>query len=181
VSRAFGARLHQPVLSPGLRTFSPGKPLVAPIPELVRSGTLTGASGRVAGEEFLSEPSRFAGQDLYLETSAPGELAGGFICTYPAIGYARLSDLEAGGLASRTAGSGVWRVGPLRVVITLADGALDVDGEMRVLGPGSRPIEGLYCCGTAALGGIDLGGHGHHLLWAAATGATAARSLAERM
>jgi fumarate reductase flavoprotein subunit len=67
----------------------------------------------------------------------------------------------------------------MRVVITLADGALDVDREMRVLDVGGTPIEGLYACGTSALGGISLGGHGHHLLWAVATGTVAARAIAK--
>jgi predicted oxidoreductase len=52
----------------------------------------------------------------------------------------------------------------MRVVMPLADGALDVDREMRVLDVGGTPIEGLYACGTSALGGISLAGHGHHLL-----------------
>lgn len=178
---ALGARLHQPAFSPGLRTFAPGKPLVAPIPDLVRSGSVVGEGTRVAGDELLSDPAKFAGQDLYLETPATGHLRDAFVCTFPAIGYARLADLEAAGLASRADTSGVWRIGPMRVVVTLADGALDVDSEMRVIDGDSAPIEGAYACGTAALGGIDLGGHGHHLLWAAATGATAARSIADRL
>jgi fumarate reductase flavoprotein subunit len=68
----------------------------------------------------------------------------------------------------------------MRVVITLADGALDLDREMRVLDGRGKPIERLYACGTSALGGITLGGHGHHLLWAVATGTAVARSIANR-
>ncbi len=111
----------------------------------------------------------------------PEELADGFVCTFPAIAYARLGDLERAGLACRLDGAARWRVGPMRVVVTLADGALDVDREMRVLDRDGAAIPNLFACGTAALGGIAMGGHGHHLLWAAATGATAARSIANRV
>jgi hypothetical protein len=41
----------------------------------------------------------------------------------------------------------------MRVVITLADGALDVDREMRVLDGRGKPIKRLYACGTSTLGG----------------------------
>jgi fumarate reductase flavoprotein subunit len=176
-----GARLHTPRFTPGLRTFAPGKPLVAPVDPLVRSGHVMWGDRRVPGDEFLSDPARFAREDLYLETTAPGELASGFVCTFPGIGYARLVDLERAGLACQLARARGWRVGPMRVVVTLADGALDVDREMRVLDGRGKPIERLYACGTSALGGITLGGHGHHLLWAVATGTAVARSIANRV
>jgi len=73
-----------------------------------------------------------------------------------------------------------WRVGPMCVVVTLADGALDVDREIRVLDGRGKPIERVYARGMSALGGITLGGHGHHLLWAVATGTAVARSIANR-
>jgi len=70
---------------------------------------------RVPGDEFLSDPARFVGEDLHLETTAPGELASGFVCTFPGVGYARLEDLERAGLACRLTGAAGWRVGPMRV------------------------------------------------------------------
>jgi len=146
----------------------------------VRSGHLISGDRRVPGDEFLSDPPRLVGGELYLDTTAPDELGDGYVCTFPRIGYARLADLEGVGLARRLPGAGGWRIGPMRVVITLADGALDVDPEMRVLDAEGAPIEGLYACGTSALGGITLGGHGHHLLWAVETATAAARSIATR-
>ncbi len=179
-SAVLGARLHAPRFAPGLRTFASGKPHLAPIDELVRSGQLVAGERRVCGSDFLSDPVRLVGEDLYLEATVPEALADGYVCTFPAIGYARLTDLERAGLACRLDGARRWRVGPMRVVVTLADGALDVDREMRVLDGEGAPIPNLFACGTAALGGITMGGHGHHLLWAVATGTAAAISIANR-
>ena len=119
----------------------------------MRSGHVMWGDGRIPGDEFLSDPARFAREDLCLETTAPGALASGFVCTFPGIGYARLVDLARAGLACQLPRVRGWRIGPMRVVITLADGALDVDREMRVLHGQGKPIERLCACGTSTLGG----------------------------
>jgi succinate dehydrogenase/fumarate reductase flavoprotein subunit len=61
-------------------------------------------------------------------------------------------------------------LGPVRAVFVHAEGGLAVDHEHRVLGPGDKPIPGLYAAGSTGQGGLLLKGHGHHLAWAFASG-----------
>ena len=69
-------------------------------------------------------------------------------------------------------------LGPLVMAITLVDGGLVVNEQLRAVAPDGAPLSGLHACGSAALGGITLGGHGHHLLWAVATGERAGAQVA---
>jgi succinate dehydrogenase/fumarate reductase flavoprotein subunit len=69
-------------------------------------------------------------------------------------------------------------LGPLRAVFVHAEGGLAVDGEHRVLGPGDKPIPGLYAAGSTGQGGLLLKGHGHHLGWAFVSGRRAGRNAA---
>jgi fumarate reductase flavoprotein subunit len=69
-------------------------------------------------------------------------------------------------------------LGPVRAVFVHAEGGLAVDSEHRVLGPGDRPIPGLYAAGSTGQGGLLLKGHGHHLAWAFASGRRAGRNAA---
>ena len=69
-------------------------------------------------------------------------------------------------------------LGPVRAVFVHAEGGLAVDQEHRVLGPGERPIEGLYAAGSTGQGGLLLKGHGHHLAWAFVSGRRAGRNAA---
>jgi fumarate reductase flavoprotein subunit len=64
------------------------------------------------------------------------------------------------------------------MAITLVDGGLVVDDKLRVGRDDGTPLHGVHACGSAALGGITLGGHGHHLLWAMATGERAGQQVA---
>jgi succinate dehydrogenase/fumarate reductase flavoprotein subunit len=78
-----------------------------------------------------------------------------------------------------TLGGGPYvALGPVRAVFVHAEGGLAVDCEHRVLGPGDRPIPGLYAAGSAGQGGLLLKGHGHHLAWAFASGRRAGRQAA---
>ena len=70
-------------------------------------------------------------------------------------------------------------LGPVRAVFVHAEGGLAVDSEHRVLGPGDRPIAGLFAAGSTGQGGLLLRGHGHHLAWAFASGRRAGRRAAE--
>ena len=180
-----GARAWAARLVPGLRTTAPGNAFVAPVGELVARGTfIVSASGeRRPGDVVLADLAAFAGHDLYLEVEQAAVPADLLVCTYPATGYATLADLARDGLAvagAGPAGRPALLIGPLRVMITLADGGLDVDASMRVLRADGTAAEGAYACGSAALGRIRLPGHGHHLLWAVFSGAAAARTLAAR-
>jgi len=69
-------------------------------------------------------------------------------------------------------------LGPVRAVFVHAEGGLAVDRQHRVLGPGERPIAGLYAAGSTGQGGLLLKGHGHHLAWAFASGRRAGRNAA---
>jgi fumarate reductase flavoprotein subunit len=180
-----GARAREAHLAPGLRTTAPGQAFVAPVAELVTRGSfiLPGSGGRRPGDVVLADLEAYAWQDLYLEVEQAAVPAGLLVCTYPATGYATLADLARDGLAvagAGPAGRPAWLIGPLRVVITLADGGLDVDASMRVLRADGTAVDGVYACGSAALGGLRMNGHGHHLLWALYSGEAAARMLAAR-
>ena len=181
-----GAWAHPARLIPGLRTTVPGRAFVAPVRELAYRGTfILPASGeRWPGDGVLANLEAFAGQDLYLEVDRGAVPAALPVCTYPGTGYATLADLERDGMAVAVAGAGgqpALLVGPMRVLVTLADGGLDVDASMRVLRADGTVVDGTYACGSAALGSVQLAGHGHHLLWAAFSGTTAARTLAAHL
>jgi fumarate reductase flavoprotein subunit len=66
-------------------------------------------------------------------------------------------------------------LGPVRGVFVHHEGGLAVDLRHRVLGPGDRPIPGLYAAGSTGQGGLLLQGHGHHLAWAFTSGRRAGR------
>jgi succinate dehydrogenase/fumarate reductase flavoprotein subunit len=68
-----------------------------------------------------------------------------------------------------------YALGPVRSVFVHNEGGLAVDLEHRVLGPGDRPIPGLYAAGATGQGGLLLKGHGHHLAWAFTSGRRAGR------
>jgi succinate dehydrogenase/fumarate reductase flavoprotein subunit len=70
-------------------------------------------------------------------------------------------------------------LGPVRPVFVHSEGGLAVDTEHRVLGPGDRPLLGLYAAGSTGQGGLLLKGHGHHLGWAFASGRRAGRFAAQ--
>jgi fumarate reductase flavoprotein subunit len=177
----FGARAHDPHFAPSLRTSSDRTAFVSPTEDLVRMGTISTSAGhRVGGGQALAQLEDFTGQDLHLDVPRKAVPDGMSLCTYPAKGYGTARDLLADGLAVEAtgeAGEPVLRIGPMRVVITLADGGLDVNRSMQVLNSTGAPIENLYACGSAALGAIRLIGHGHHLMWAAVTGTAAAHAV----
>ena len=172
-----GARLEAAARVPWLRTTAPGRPRVSPVPALVRDTTVRVAGRELPGAELLAHPELGA-QPLRLVIRA-GEAASTatVACTYPASGYATLADLVAAGLGRREDADTVV-LGPLVMAITLVDGGLVVDERLRVLAAGGTPVSGVHACGSAALGGISLGGHGHHLLWAVATGERAGAQVA---
>jgi hypothetical protein len=171
----FGCRNHPPRYAPSLRTVVPGRPHVEPQRHLVEASRALTPVGTMPGARLLERLDWLGGQEVRLRVAEEG-LRDRPVCTYPGIGYATLGHLLDLGLARRC-GPEV-EVGPLRVVVTLADGGLDVDADMAVLDAAGAPLPGLFACGSAALGGIQLNGHGHHLMWAAVSGRWAARTLA---
>jgi fumarate reductase flavoprotein subunit len=71
-------------------------------------------------------------------------------------------------------------LGPVRAVFVHVEGGLAVDADHCVLGPGDKPIPGLFAAGSTGQGGLLLKGHGHHLAWAFASGRRAGRNAARR-
>jgi succinate dehydrogenase/fumarate reductase flavoprotein subunit len=71
-----------------------------------------------------------------------------------------------------------YALGPVRNYVNYTDGGLAVDMDLRVLGPGDRPIPGLFAAGSNGQSGLLLKGHGHHLGWAFTSGRIAGRNAA---
>jgi glycine/D-amino acid oxidase-like deaminating enzyme len=173
-----GARLEAAARVPWLRTTAPGRPRVSPVAGLVRDATVRVAGREFPGAQLLADPLSAGAQPLHLAVRADAAASAAMVaCTYPATGYATLADLVAAGLAWREDADTVV-LGPLVMAITLVDGGLVVNEQLRAVAPDGAPLSGLHACGSAALGGITLGGHGHHLLWAVATGERAGAQVA---
>jgi fumarate reductase flavoprotein subunit len=129
----------------------------------------------VPGQRVLEEPAQFAGRDLFLKVTDVERFTRERVSTYPAIGYATLADILPTTLVAKRE---PLLLGPFRVVVSFVDAGLDVDLTMRILDANAAPVAGLYACGSAGVGGMRLEGHGHHLLWAAHSGLTAAGAIA---
>ena len=69
-------------------------------------------------------------------------------------------------------------LGPMQSYITLADGGLAVDTELRVTTPEGEAIPGLYAAGSTGQGGLQLLNHGLHIGWAMVSGRIAGRHAA---
>jgi fumarate reductase flavoprotein subunit len=172
---ALGALSDPAIVAPGLRMATPSGAHVAPTDELVGVATVVDGERRLPGGALLADPPAFTGRDLHLEVDERAVPDPARLATYPAVGYGDLARFVSDGLAHRA--EGTVRIGPLRVVVTLADGALRVDEDLRVRSAVGGVVPGLWACGSAALGPTQLNGHGHHLLWAATTGRWAAAAL----
>ncbi|MEX2376264.1 MAG: FAD-dependent oxidoreductase [Dehalococcoidia bacterium] len=119
------------------------------------------------------------------------------ISTAPGIAFAHLSDyrrgrpdlvhtapeatalafklgVPAGALASTVEQSslegGLIALGPLYSMITVTEGSIRIDDELRVLDTTGSPLPGLYAVGGVGQGGMLLLGHGHHIGWALTSG-----------
>lgn len=72
-----------------------------------------------------------------------------------------------------------YALGPMQSYITLADGGLAVDTELRVTTPEGSVIPGLYAAGSTGQGGLQLLNHGLHIGWAMVSGRIAGRHAAQ--
>lgn len=99
--------------------------------------------------------------DLYHAAKSPAELAESM--GVPAEALARV-------VAGQGFGEDLIALGPVFSMLTVTEGAIRVDSELRVLDAGGIPIPGLYAAGAAGQGGMLLLGHGHHLGWAFSSG-----------
>lgn len=178
VAARLGAALEPGRLVPWLRTWSDGRPRVSPVPALVRQATVRVGGREFPGQQLLADPSSVGAEPLDLIVAADAATSARTVaCTYPVSGYATLADLVAAGLGRRESADSIV-LGPLVLAITLVDGGLVVDDQLRVVRGDGTPLAGVHACGSAALGGMTLGGHGHHLLWAVATGEQAGEQVA---
>jgi fumarate reductase flavoprotein subunit len=178
VAARLKAALEPGRLVPWLRTWLDGRPRVSPVPSLVRQATVRMAGREFPGAQLVADPLSAGAEPVDLVIAADAETSAHTVaCTYPVSGYATLADLVAAGLGRRESADAVV-IGPLVMAITLVDGGLVVDDQLRVVRDDGTPLAGVHACGSAALGGITLGGHGHHLLWAVATGERAGEQVA---
>jgi len=75
-------------------------------------------------------------------------------------------------------GAPLVALGPVHSMLTVTEGALAVDDELRVLDAAGAAIPGLHAVGGLGQGGMLLLGHGHHIAWAMTSGRLAGRALA---
>ncbi len=72
-----------------------------------------------------------------------------------------------------------YALGPMNAYITLADGGLAVDTELRVTTAEGEAIPGLWAAGSTGQGGLQLLNHGLHIGWAMVSGRIAGRNVAQ--
>ena len=72
-----------------------------------------------------------------------------------------------------------YALGPMNAFITLADGGLAVDTELRVTTADGEAIPGLWAAGSTGQGGLQLLNHGLHIGWAMVSGRLAGRHAAQ--
>ncbi|MEV7646867.1 FAD-dependent oxidoreductase [Arthrobacter sp. NPDC089319] len=72
-----------------------------------------------------------------------------------------------------------YALGPLQAYITLADGGLAVDSQLRAIRQDGAAIPGLWAAGSTGQGGLQLLNHGLHIAWAMVSGRIAGRHAAQ--
>jgi len=84
----------------------------------------------------------------------------------------------AASVATSDLAPGFVAMGPVHSMLTVTEGSIAVDEDLRVLRPDGTAIGGLYAVGGAGQGGMMLKGHGHHIGWAMTSGRLAGAALA---
>jgi fumarate reductase flavoprotein subunit len=72
-----------------------------------------------------------------------------------------------------------YALGPLGAFVTLADGGLSVDTQLRVVSEDGVAVPGLWAAGSTGQGGLQLVNHGLHIGWAMVSGRIAGRQVAQ--
>lgn len=72
-----------------------------------------------------------------------------------------------------------YALGPMNAYVTLADGGLAVDTQLRVTTADGTVIPGLWAAGSTGQGGLQLLNHGLHIAWAMVSGRLAGRHAAQ--
>jgi fumarate reductase flavoprotein subunit len=71
-----------------------------------------------------------------------------------------------------------YALGPAKSWVAVTDGGLAVTSGMEVLNKDGNAIPGLFAAGSTGQGGVLLGAHGLHLIWAFTSGRIAGRNAA---
>ncbi|GFG49379.1 FAD-dependent oxidoreductase [Mycolicibacterium agri] len=188
-------------MSPSNALFDAGAVLVD------GSGARIG-SEQAPAEELSRRPDRRGFIVLDETTAAEFEHEPNYISTAPGIAFAYFSDYVRGrpDLITRapsvdtlaeaigvnqhnlqdTIASSILRpplvaMGPVFSMLTVTEGALAVDTDLRVLRGDGSPIGGLYAAGGVGQGGMLLKGHGHHIGWAMTSGRLAGQAVTRNL
>lgn len=81
-------------------------------------------------------------------------------------------------IASSELGRKLVVLGPVHSMLTVTEGSVAVDEQLRVLREDGSVVPGLFAVGGVGQGGMLLKGHGHHIGWAMTSGRLAGASLA---
>jgi fumarate reductase flavoprotein subunit len=183
-------------MSPSNALFSAGAVLVD------NSGIRFG-SEQAPADELSRRPDRRGFIVLDETVAAQFEHEPNYISTAPGIAFAYFSDyargrpdlitrapdvaalaaeirVNADNLAQALASSGLRpplvAMGPVYSMLTVTEGAVAIDTDLRVLRPDGSPIIGLRAVGGVGQGGMLLKGHGHHIGWAMTSGRLAGQA-----
>jgi fumarate reductase flavoprotein subunit len=87
------------------------------------------------------------------------------------------ADVLARSLSNTDLAPPYYAMGPVLSMLTVTEGGLRVDEQLRVLTSDGTPIDGLHAVGGVGQGGMLLLGHGHHISWAMTSGRLAGEVL----
>ncbi len=161
-----------------------------------REGVRFGKEERPAAELAMQEGS--TGFIILDESIAKlFESAPHYISTAPGIAFAYFSDYKRGrpdlvrsarsveelaatirvdatalkkSLSSTKLKGSLISLGPVQSMLTVTEGALNVNSDLQVITPKNKVISGLFAVGAIGQGGMLLKGHGHHIGWAMTSG-----------
>jgi fumarate reductase flavoprotein subunit len=188
-------------MSPSNSLFSAGAVLVD------NSGIRFGAE-QAPAEELSHRPDRRGFIILDETVAAEFEHEPNYISTAPGIAFAYFSDYARGrpdlitrardvdaladaigvdrhnlqdAVASSILRPPMVAMGPVLSMLTVTEGALAVDTDLRVLRSDGSPIDGLRAVGGVGQGGMLLKGHGHHIGWAMTSGRLAGQAVTRNL
>jgi fumarate reductase flavoprotein subunit len=188
-------------MSPSNALFSAGAVLVD------SSGSRFGVEEAPA-EELSHRPDRRGFIILDETVAAEFEHEPNYISTAPGIAFAYFSDYARGrpdlithardvdtladaigvdrhnlqdAVASSILRPPMVAMGPVFSMLTVTEGALAVDTDLRVLRGDGSPIDGLRAVGGVGQGGMLLKGHGHHIGWAMTSGRLAGQAVTRNL
>jgi succinate dehydrogenase/fumarate reductase flavoprotein subunit len=115
--------------------------------------------------------------DIFHEGATTARLAGKLKVDTATLA-ASLSEVAPGSMQRAGIEGPLYALGPAKAYVVFTNGGLHVSRRLEVLRADDTPIPGLYAAGSNGQGGLLLEGHGHHLMWAFASGRLAGRHAA---